>query len=211
QTCALPISISFLSPAADNERTVTDSRKTAMEQIVKMNACLQKYLPGQVVRYDDSFNEACVGDTFQKAGVPTILFEAGHYKNDYQQEKTWELIFYSLLVLFDIIEENHGHLDHKTYFDIPENCKNYNDIILRNARVKKGGPIISVAIQYAEVLQNGIIDFIPVIEEIGALEAKVGHREIDCNGTVILSESQERLREGLNISRLVNEGRSEER
>src|SRR5690606_18083352 len=95
-----PATISFLSPAADNERTVTDSRKTAMEQIVKMNACLQKYLPGQVGRYDDSFNDACVGDTFQKAGVPTILFEAGHYKYDYQREKTREFIFYSILSLF---------------------------------------------------------------------------------------------------------------
>lgn len=201
-----PATVSFLSPAADQNRTVTSARKETMRQIVKMDAYLQKYIPLQVGRYDDSFNEACVGDTFQKAGVPTILFEAGHYKNDYQREKTRELIFYSLLVLFDIIGENHDHLDYKTYFDIPENCKNYNDIILRNARVKKGGPIISVAIQYAEVLQNGIIDFIPVIEEIGALETKVGHREIDCNGTVILSESQERLREGLNISRIVNEG-----
>ena len=58
-----------------------------MEVIIKMNNVLQNVIPNQVGIYDDSFNINCVGDSFQSKGVPTILFEAGHYKNDYSREK----------------------------------------------------------------------------------------------------------------------------
>ena len=197
-----PATVSFLSPAADPERTITDSRKIGMQHIAKMAKMLEKYIPGQVGRYDDSFNEACVGDTFQKKGVPTILFEAGHYEQDYQREKTREYIFYSLLSLFDIIEENSGEIKFEEYFEIPENLKNYNDFILRNVILPNESKIVSIAIQYVEELNNGKIDFIPSIEEIGNLDHKVGHKEENAKGATILTNSQENLTVGQHISKI---------
>jgi hypothetical protein len=38
---------------------------------------LQRYIPGQIGRFDDSFN--LVLEYFQAMGVPTLLFEAGHF------------------------------------------------------------------------------------------------------------------------------------
>ena len=121
--------VSFLSPSANKQQSITPSRIIAMEQIVKMNKFLQEYLPGQVGRYDDSFNNACVGDTFQNAGVPTILIEAGQYSQDYHREKTREFIFYSLLALFNIIGDYKSSINYIDYFDIPENLTNNNDCI----------------------------------------------------------------------------------
>lgn len=194
--------VSFLSPAADAERTVTNSRKVAMQHIVKMNKLLQKYIPGQVGRYDDSFNEACVGDTFQKNGVPTILFEAGHFEQDYQREKTREYIFYSLLSLFDIMEEISEQVQYKEYFEIPENLKNYNDFILRNVILPNEKKTVSVAIQYLEVLKENKIDFVPVIDEIGNLDDKFGHKEKNGEKVKILTNPQENLTVGHNISKI---------
>ena len=128
---------------------------------------LQRYIPGQVGRYDDSFNNACVGDTFQNAGVPTILFEAGQYSQDYHREKTREFIFYSLLALFNIIGDIEPAKNYRDYFNIPENLKNYNDCILRNAKLKDKRVQVSVAIQYREILRNETIVFEPFIDEIG--------------------------------------------
>ena len=173
-----------------------------MQHIAKMAKMLEKYIHGQVGRYDDSFNEACVGDTFQKKGVPTILFEAGHYEQDYQREKTREYIFYSLLSLFDIIEENSGEIKFEEYFEIPENLKNYNDFILRNVILPNESKIVSIAIQYVEELNNGKIDFIPSIEEIGNLDHKVGHKEENAKGATILTNSQENLTVGQHISKI---------
>jgi len=197
-----PATVSFLSPAADEKRTITASRKIAMQQIVKMNNFLQQCIPGQVGRYDDSFNEDCVGDTFQKAGVPTILFEAGHFNQDYKREKTREFIFYSLLSLFDIIGDKTKSIHYETYFEIPENLKNYNDFILRNVKLQNEKKLVSVAIQYEEVLKNDQIIFLPVIDYIGKLKNRFGHIEKDINGVEILTNSQEILTVGANVSEI---------
>ena len=196
--------ISFLSPAANKERSITPSRIIAMEQIVKMNKLLQDYIPGQVGRYDDSFNNACVGDTFQNAGVPTILFEAGQYSQDYHREKTREFIFYSLLVLFNIIGDSKPALNYRDYFNIPENLKNYNDCILRNAKWKDKREQVSVAIQYREILRNETIVFEPFIDEIGSLKNKFAYIENNVEGAEILTNSQDILTVGDNISEIID-------
>ena len=85
-----PATISFLSPAKDSSCSITKNRAIAMEIIGVMNVMLQKQIPNQIGVYDDAFNIDCVGDTFQSLNVPTILFEAGNYKNEYSREKTRE-------------------------------------------------------------------------------------------------------------------------
>lgn len=197
-----PATVSFLSPAVDAERTISESRKIAMAEIVKMNAALQRHIPGQVGRYDDSFNEACVGDTFQKLGVPTILFEAGHFRQDYKRERTRELIFYSLLSLFDFSKENKAPEDYLKYFDLPENQVNYSDFILRNAKVDGKAELISVAIQFREKLSGDTISVIPEVMEIGNLKTKYAHWEKDANGQEILTEPQNKLTIGDEVSKI---------
>lgn len=197
-----PATVSFLSPAADKDRTLTDARIVAMEHIVKMNSVLQSYLPLQVGRYDDSYNPDCVGDTFQKLGVPTILFEAGHYQQDYQREKTREFIFYSFLSLFDITSQESRDLNYKDYFNIPENQKNYKDFILRNVKLEGREQPISVAIQYVEILKKDTISFEAIVDEIGQLKDKFGYIEKNLNGAQILTNPQNNLTVGVNISEI---------
>ena len=193
-----PATVSFLSPAADAQRSLTKARIKAMEGIVKMNSYLQKSIPGQVGRYDDGFNSACVGDTFQMAGAPTILFEAGHYKNDYPREKTREFIFYALLALFGIVEED-SKIKYRDYFNIPENRKNYRDIIIRNVKLKQISDPIDVAIQYSEVLKDGNIAFEPIIEELGQLGSLHGHVEIDNKCSELLTKIDKNLTVGVKV------------
>ena len=87
--------VSFLAPSYNIEREYNETRNKAMDVIVAMNEALQKIIPNQVGRFDDAFNLNCVGDTFQSLGVPTILFEAGHFQNDYPREKTRKISFFS--------------------------------------------------------------------------------------------------------------------
>ncbi|MBT0608760.1 M14 family zinc carboxypeptidase [Aequorivita echinoideorum] len=173
-----PAAISFLSPASDGQRSITESRKKAMKHIVKMNRFLQKVIPGKIGRFDDGYNENCTGDSFQKMNVPTILFEAGHHDQDYSREKSREYLFYSLLALFEIVGD-HKQIDYSAYFKIPENQKNYRDIIIRNIAYEEGQSNIDLAIQYSEILKDGTIQFIPKVDEIGNLNHLFGHREKD--------------------------------
>lgn len=195
----LPATVSFLAPSADPSRSLTAARKKAMRHIERMNAALQQIIPGQVGRYDDSFNENCVGDRFQQTGVPTILFEAGHYPNDYDREKTREFIFYAFLALFkmdNLIGTSGAHME---YFNIPENQANWKDIIIREVRPPGHQAVMSIAIQYAEELQDDAINFVPRIDLIGNLDAFKGHVEIQGNGATILLNSQENIAVGTEV------------
>ena len=198
----MPATISFLSPAADAQRTLTPGRIRAMEGIVAMDKFLNKLIPGQIGRYDDSFNPNCVGDTFQMSGEPTILFEAGHSLQDYTREKSREIVFYGILALLGIIGDKESH-SHTHYFEIPQNLKNYSDIIIRNIQLKNYWHPVDIAIQYKEVLIQGTINFIPEIEEIGDLDHKFAHKEVDQKYLQELTKNENLLTNHVKVSEIL--------
>ena len=129
-------SLSFLSPSQDEERTLTENRKISMSIIAKINEMMQSAVPGGIARYDDGFNLNCVGDTFQNMNVPTLLYEAGHCPNDYDREVVRRLIFCSILKGLNTIALGRDILDYKSYLKIPENRKQFYDIIIRNVKIE---------------------------------------------------------------------------
>ncbi|WP_053992523.1 M14 family zinc carboxypeptidase [Mangrovimonas sp. TPBH4] len=190
--------VSFLSPSQDRERSLTLNRKVAMEIIGEMNRHLQTVIPNQVGIYDDSFNINCVGDTFQNLGVPTILFEAGHYPGDYPREETRKLIYYALMLSFHYIASNDikGE-NYELYLTIPENQKLFHDIIIRDALVD--GKICDVCIQYEEQLEEISVKFTPKIarfSECGELHA---HKAYNANKQRVLTPENTELQEGSEI------------
>lgn len=202
----LPATLSFLAPAGDPLRKITTTRKIAMRAIVRMYKALQPHLSGQIGRYDDTFNINCVGDTFENNGVPTILFEAGHYQDDYQREKSREFVFYALLELFEIGTKGHKDVDYKDYFDIPENKTNFRDIILRNIRVGSREPC-SIALQYNEVLENGKISFHAILDSIVNENTVLGHKELSGDGELICINSNSFIEIGEEVLKIVSKNK----
>ena len=190
-----PATVSFLAPAQDAECTITNNRKIAMEIIASMNAMLQKEIPNQIGVYDDAFNLNCVGDTFQSKNVPTILFEAGHYENDYARDITRKHIYTSLLSsLLYISKNNIDGSKYVPYFKIPENEKLFLDVIIRNAKLNENQKGVDIGIMYQEKLIDNRIQFIPKIEKIEDLSAFYGHKEYQANGDLVLSENNSTLK-----------------
>ena len=181
----VPASVSFLAPAFNKEREVNAPRLAAMQIIAAMNATLQQKIPNGVGRYDDGFNANCVGDAFMMTGTPTILFEAGHYPNDYERETVRELIFSSLLAGINAIA-NESYKDYliEDYLAIPENGKLFFDVLVNDAHLinsqlfNKGD---QVGILYKEVLVEDKIEFVPYIDKTGGLENYFGHVEYNLN------------------------------
>lgn len=186
-----PATVSFLAPAQDDKCTITDARKIAMEIISVMNSHLQDQIPNQIGIYDDAFNINCVGDTFQSLNVPTVLFEAGHFSNDYNREKTREFMFQSLLIAIQYISENNIKGNHfEAYLKIPENQKLFYDLIIRNTYNE------DIGVQYAEELLDNSIHFVPKIEKISDLSSFFAHKEIDARGYKVLTIDGESVIEG---------------
>src|SRR5690606_6370486 len=134
------------------------------------------------------FNVNCVGDTFQTMNIPTILFEAGHFHDDYNREEVRELMFQSLWVgLVNATFDEVLPSDEKNYFKIPQNEKLFYDIIIRNAKLKVGGTqqVLDIALQYEERLNQDRVTFIPIIEKISDLSGFFGHKEIEVDGQLV--------------------------
>lgn len=180
-----PATVSFLAPAYNENRDYNTTRLKAVEIIVAMNDVLQLYIPNQVGRFDDSFNINCIGDTFQNLGVPTILFEAGFYPNDYVREITRKYIFISLISGLKHIYEN-DIVSNKIedYLNIPQNKVNFFDIVYKNVKINYDNleKSINFAAQYIEKPNDGKIDFEAVISQVDNLDNYFAHHSIDAQG-----------------------------
>lgn len=188
--------VSFLAPSYNEARDVNEVRLKAINVIVAMNETLQQYIPGQVGRFDDSFNINCIGDMFQSLEVPTILFEAGHYPNDYEREITRKYVFFALLSGFDVIHENVIVVNKKMdYFNIPQNKIVFCDMIWKNVKInyENKEKITNFASQYKEVLFDNSVIFQAIISEIGNLDGFYGHVEFDVSGAQFESEGGNKM------------------
>ncbi len=165
-------SLSFLAPAADEARTVTLSRKRAMTVITAIYDELKEELPNRIGRYDDSFNINCIGDFLMHAGIPTVLFEAGHIPEDYRREEIRYFVFKALITAMKVASQGRDDAS-KAYLSIAEHEKCFVDIVILNTLDG------SIAIQYEERLQHGQIVFEPVVIDISKKINRIGHRQIE--------------------------------
>ena len=188
-----PAVMSFLAPAQDADCSITVNRKMAMGLIQHIDSILQLFIPNQVSRFNDTFNFNCVGDYFQSLGIPTLLFEAGHYKDDYSREESRKYTLLALLSALDGIKSNLEIVSSTAaYFNIPENTSNFFDVLIRNTRISDDkSKTIDIGICYNEVLVANQIKFNAVVKSIGDLKHFSGHQIIDADNKLLeLAENQ---------------------
>lgn len=167
-----PATISFLAPSEEKTRKLTEGRKLTMNVIVAMNKLLQKVIPNHIGRYTDEFYPTATGDNFQKLGFNTILIEAGHFPNDYDREEARKFNFFALVQgIFHIATAN-NYDEYQTYFDIPNNQKNFFDIIKKSAATAKDKGYLYID----KVIDNQFITELK-LEKEGDLSDFLSHSE----------------------------------
>jgi len=157
EASANPATISFLAPAYNYEKDVNDVRGNAMKLIVEMNQELQKYIPGQVAKYNDDFEPRAFGDNIQKWGTSTILIESGGFPDDPEKQEIRKLNFIAILsALFSISNQDYKTLDINEYKKIPENDSKLFDLKLTGLEYELLGEtyILDLGINNLEV-SNG--------------------------------------------------------
>ena len=177
---SLPAALSFLSPSADSTKAITPARLTAMQLIASIADRFSDRKHWEIGRYDDGFNANCTGDYFTAKGVPTVLFEAGHYPYDYDRNKTTELIHRALLHVLLAYADN-SYLDYSAedYSSIPENEKSCCDVaveLITNVNNDETTKSLHF-VQFREVLMDGSIAFMP--EYIEGQTYKQFHAKLD--------------------------------
>jgi hypothetical protein len=191
-----PATVSFLAPSYNEERDINNNRQIAINLIAAMNDTLQQYIPGQIGRFDDSFNINCIGDMFQSLGVPTVLFEGGHYQDDYFRESTRKYLFFALLSGFNAVREGIAAVNKSSdYFNIPENRIIFYDMLYKNVKInyENTEKVTNFASHYKEVLFENSVKLEAYIKEIGELEGIYGHVEYDCVGGLFTDKNGNHL------------------
>jgi len=169
-----PATISFLAPSEEETRKITTGRKETMNVIVSMNAFLQQIIPNHIGRYTDEFYPTATGDNFQKLGYNTVLIEAGHYPNDYDREEVRKYNFYALLQGIYHISTSENFKNYLDYLSIPNNIKNFYDVIYRTKNNEK-----DVAYQYVEKIENSKFALILTKAKEGDLSTFLAHKEFN--------------------------------
>lgn len=185
-----PATLAFLSPSETVDRKVTETRKKSMGLIADIYKEISKLLPNKISRFTDEFYPRSVGDNFQKLGIPTILFEGGHFPKDYYRQKTRRYFTLSLITaLYYASVKDEWQKGYELYNEIPNNSLSFFDIIYRNVRIREDKKeTVDIGIQYVEKITKGEneLSFIAKIEDIGDLSFMYGHEEIDADGRCIV-------------------------
>ncbi|WP_313386605.1 M14 family zinc carboxypeptidase [Chishuiella sp.] len=187
-----PATLSFLAPSYNLEEDVNDVREKTMGIIQAINTDLQKVIPGKVGRYTSEFYPMSTGDNFTKMGYPCVLFEAGHYPNDYQRNETRKYNALAIISgLFSVATQNEFTFD--KYLSIPQNGQRFLDVILHNVQIQNGekSSHVDLGIYFEDIYNNksNKVEQIAKIIEIGDLRKFVGHLELDANNQIYKAEN----------------------
>jgi hypothetical protein len=177
--------MSFLAPAFNDVREYNEARMQSVRVINAIFDGLKEYIPNQIGRFDDSFNINCIGDYLMSCQIPTILFEAGHFKEDYNRDVVRKFVFIALISAIYSINENvivNNELE--KYLTIPQNSSYFFDFIYKNIKIIENNQekIINFAAQFSEILQNNVVIFEAKIAKIGDLQENKGHYEFRGDG-----------------------------
>ena len=184
-----PATISFLDPPFNEEKDTSAVRNRATRLIVLLNQALQHYVPGQVGRYDDTFEPRAFGDNMQRWGTSTVLIESGGYANDPEKQTIRRLNFMLLTTgLHAIATRSYANESLAEYQKIPKNDRRLYDLIIRNVQYQTDGETrtADLGILRDEVPFNGHRDFFyrSRIQELGDLSNNYGYQELDATGLV---------------------------
>lgn len=187
-----PATLSFLAPAFNEACDINDVRTFAMQLIATINNELKNHVPNSIGRFDDSFNINCIGDQFTHLNVPTILFEAGFASNDYQRKKAQKLVEISLQTLFKaIVSKEYEQFSINNYLSIPENEKNFVDLIIENFSTTNPELIQNktLPVVFKEEIKAGSLVLKPTIDFHSAPNYIYAHYTLNVNNQLINNES----------------------
>ncbi|HEY9168552.1 MAG TPA: M14 metallopeptidase family protein [Lutibacter sp.] len=183
--------ISYLAPAYNYEKDINDVRANAMKVIIFMNSIIQKYVPGQVGRYNDDFEPRAFGDNIQKWGTSAILIESGGYQNDTEKQEIRKLNYVSILsAIYTIANGDYKNIPIDGYEKIPENDRKLFDLKLSGLTYKllNKDYIIDLGINLLEVDNANHTNFYNIgkIIDQGDLSTFYGYETLDAGGYTIL-------------------------
>jgi len=187
--------ISLLAPPMNHVKSINYIREKSMQVICRINEALSLFIPQNIARYKDDYEPRAFGDNFTKNGISIILIESGYYKNDFKKDFVRKLNFIALLSAFNsIAEKDYENIDHKKYFDIPENEELLFDLLLRNLTLNYNGRNFKIDIginrEKKRNKESQSFYYKSKIADLGDLSIFYGIEEHDLIGYQVIPENK---------------------
>ncbi len=181
---------SFLAPAYDEEKNINEVRKNAMQMISGLNRWLQQYIPGQVGRFDDTFEPRAFGDNMQKWGTRTILIECGGMDGDPEKQKIRRLHFGLFLVAFDAIaRKSYEAQSIQSYQELDYNNRRLFDLLIRDAKLVENGKSYTMDLAFSRnenhINSSRNFYYSSSISDMGDLSTHNAYEELFASGYTI--------------------------
>ena len=134
-----PATISLLSVAYDEARSVDEGRLLTKKTAALVRDAVETFAPGQVAKYDDSFEPRAFGDNVTKWGTPVVLIETGAWPGEDVDRHLVRLNFVAVLAALDGLASGRVHdADPERYDSLPMNGSNVLYRLIRRATVLTG-------------------------------------------------------------------------
>jgi hypothetical protein len=176
------VAIALLAPATSEDRSYDAVRSRARLVAARLAARIASEIPGQVARYDDTFNPRAFGDLVQTWGTSTVLIESGALAGDPQKQRLRALNAAGLIdALVAIGEGTYASADPAWYESLPQNRSIPFDLVVRGARVVGLGPepyLLDIGITYGDAVAK----LGPRVSEVGDLTGAVALDTVDATG-----------------------------
>ncbi|MGH7664480.1 MAG: M14 family metallopeptidase [Gemmatimonadaceae bacterium] len=179
------VAIALLAPAFDAERSYNDTRSRARLVAARIAEVLRSEIPGQVARYDDTFNPRAFGDLIQQWGTSTVLIESGAIEGDPEKQRLRALNVAAILTALDAIGTgSYARADPDEYDRLPFNERISADLLITGASIvlDDGDPIrADLALTYDDaVARTG-----PRLRDVGDLTEVVALDTIQAAGLFV--------------------------
>lgn len=134
-----PASISLLAVAYDKELSENEGRLRTKRLCALIADALEAFAPGQIGRYDETFNPRAFGDNITAWGTPVVLIETGAWPARPRESPLVRLNFVALMTSLDALATGKVDQADKTrYEQLPENQSQVLAILLRGVTIVNG-------------------------------------------------------------------------
>ena len=202
---AAAASISLLSVAFDEARTVSEGRLLTKKTCAVIRDALEPLAPGRIGRYDDEFEVRAFGDNVTRWGTPVVLIETGPWSVENPDPALVRLNFVAILTALDALATGRVHeADPQRYETLPTNESRLFYQLVTNATVLNGAGVAPFTADLGinatrRVADPQTVDLSLRIDDMGDLGTDGALETIDATGLVaaplfgegVLQEGQE--------------------
>lgn len=189
-----PASISLLSVAYDEARTVNEGRLLTMRLATTVRDALQPLAEGRIGRYDDSFEPRAFGDNITLWGTPVLLIETGPWPEENPDPALVRMNFVAIVAALDAMAAGRVHLANpRRYEALPMNDSGLFYRVIRGGDVLRGDGLPPFRADVGITARRGVRVKAGArelwqregIEDVGDLSTAPALFEIDATGLIV--------------------------